>query len=86
MKHLTAVRTGKVVGGFSVHLVEVAVPPPISAGITAEAFFLLFADLLNAATTVFALRNLAGKNRDCRIDRHDVTVDIVSAAVGFNCI
>lgn len=81
---LTAVRASEIVYRLTLHLVEMAVPPLVTALVAAEAFFLLLGNLLNLPTTVFAGGCLAG---ECygRLDHH-VPVDIVPAAERFYCV
>ena len=81
---LTAMRTSEIVDRLALHLVEMAVPPLVTALVAAEAFFLLLGDLLNLPTTVFAGCCLAG---ECygRLD-YRVPIDIVPAAERFYCV
>jgi hypothetical protein len=52
MEFLTAVRTSKIIDRLTLYLVEMAVPPLITALVAAEAFFLPLDNLLNLASAV----------------------------------
>lgn len=59
MEFLTAVRTSKIIDRLTLYLVEMAVPPLITALVAAEAFFLPLDNLLNLASAVLAGGRLA---------------------------
>lgn len=81
---LTAVRASEIIDCLTLYLVEMAVPPGVTALVAAEAFFLLLGNLLNLPTAVLAGRYFAGEYHgrlDCR-----VPIDIVPAAERLYCV
>ncbi|MGI6248361.1 MAG: hypothetical protein ACOYJX_02980 [Acutalibacteraceae bacterium] len=81
---LTAVRASEIVDRLTLHLVEMAVPPLVTALVAAEAFFLLLGDLLNLPTAILTGCCFAGE-RYGRLDC-SVPVDIVPAAERLYCV
>nr|UVY54930.1 MAG: hypothetical protein [Bacteriophage sp.]UVY60224.1 MAG: hypothetical protein [Bacteriophage sp.]UWF95168.1 MAG: hypothetical protein [Bacteriophage sp.]UWG16254.1 MAG: hypothetical protein [Bacteriophage sp.] len=81
---LTAVRASEIVDRLTLHLVEMAVPPLVTALVAAEAFFLLLGDLPNLPAAVLAGGCIAGEcngSLGCR-----VPVDIIPAAERLYCV
>lgn len=84
VKLLTAAWASKIVDRFTLHLVEMAVPPFVPALVAAEAFFLPLGDLLNFPTAILAGCCFPGEDNG----RHGchVPVDIVPAAERLYCV
>lgn len=77
---LTAVQAFEMIDRFSLHLVEMAVPPGVAAFVTAKAFFLLLLNLPDGLSAVITAGRFACECQG-RLDRG--VADIVPAAEGF---
>lgn len=81
---LTTVQAFELIDRFSLHLVEMAVPPGVAAFVTAKAFFLLLGYLPDRLPAVLTAGRLACKWQG-RFNR-GIAADIVPAAEGFYSI
>ncbi len=78
VKLSATIRTFEIINRLALHLVEMAVPPLVSALVAAEAFFLTLCDLLYLTSAILATGSLAGE-RNGRFSRR-VPVNIIPSA------
>ena len=81
---LTTVQAFEMIDRFSLHLVEMAVPPGVAAFVTAKAFFLLLFNLTDRPPAVLTIGRLACICQG-RFNR-GIAADIVPAAEGLYCV
>ncbi len=81
---LATVQAFEIIDRFSLHLVEMAVPPGVAAFVTAKAFFLLLFNLTDRPPAVLTIGRLACICQG-RFNR-GIAADIVPAAEGFYSI